>query len=100
MDFIVLDFEVDKEIPIILRKPFIATWKTMRVNDQQVTFNMLEAIKSPDEVKESNFMSVVNLAVTERIDMCCCKEDIKAATFKGFEDDNVVTTQMAWLREK
>ena len=100
VDFIVLDFEVDKEVPIILGRPFITIWKTMRVNDQQVTFNVLKAIKSPDEVEESNFMSVVDLAVTERIDMCCSREDIKAATFEGFEEENVTTTQMAWLGEK
>ena len=44
MDFIVLDFEADKEVQIILGKPFLATGKTlidvkkwelsMRVNDQ------------------------------------------------------------------
>ncbi|KAH9770018.1 hypothetical protein KPL71_012225 [Citrus sinensis] len=52
VDFIVLDFEADKEVPIILGRPFLATEKTMidvqkgeltmRVNDQQVTFNVLE----------------------------------------------------------
>ena len=51
VDFIVLDFEADKEVPIILGRPFLATGKTlidvqkgeltMRVNDQQVTFNVL-----------------------------------------------------------
>ncbi|KAH9725431.1 hypothetical protein KPL70_007875 [Citrus sinensis] len=44
VDFIVLDFEADKEVPIILGRPFLATGKTliavqkgelaMRVNDQ------------------------------------------------------------------
>ena len=58
VDFIVLDFKVDKEVPIILGRPFLATRKTlidvqkgdltMRVNDQQVTFNVLEAMRNPD----------------------------------------------------
>ena len=53
VDFIVLNFEVDKEVPIILGRPFLTTGKTLiglqkreltiRVNDQQVTFNVLEA---------------------------------------------------------
>ena len=44
VDFIVLDFEADKEVPIILGRPFLATGKTltdvqkgelpMQVNDQ------------------------------------------------------------------
>ncbi|XP_024042317.1 uncharacterized protein LOC107176042 [Citrus sinensis] len=29
VDFIVLDFEADKEVPIILRRPFLATGKTL-----------------------------------------------------------------------
>ncbi|KAH9671337.1 hypothetical protein KPL70_017334 [Citrus sinensis] len=59
VDFIVLDFEVDKEVPIILGGSFLAIGKTlidvqkgeltMRVNDQQVTFNVLEAMRNPEE---------------------------------------------------
>ena len=65
MDFIVLDFDADKEAPIILGRPFLATRKTLidvqkgelpiRVNDQQVTFNVLEAMKSPDKAEDCNF---------------------------------------------
>ena len=29
VDFIVLDFEANKEVPIILRRPFLATGKTL-----------------------------------------------------------------------
>ena len=75
VDFIVLDFEADKEVPIILRRPFRATGKTMidvqkweltmRVNDQQVTFNVLEAMKNPDEVEDCNFLSVVDFVVAD-----------------------------------
>ena len=69
VDFIVLDFKVDKEVAIILGRHFLATRNTlidvdkreliMRVNDQQVTFNMLDAMKSLDDVKSCNFISVV-----------------------------------------
>ncbi|XP_015389858.1 uncharacterized protein LOC107178784 [Citrus sinensis] len=65
VDFIVLDFEVDKEVPIILGGSFLAIGKTlidvqkgeltMRVNDQQVTFNVLEAMRNPEEVEYCNF---------------------------------------------
>ena len=99
MDFIVLDFETDKEVPIIFGRPFLATRKTvidvqkeeltMRVNDQQVTFNVLEAIKSPDKAEDCNFLSVVDLAVADRINRCCSKEVIKAATFESFEEENI-----------
>ena len=61
MDFIALDFEADKEVPIILGRPFLATGKTLinvqkgelitRVNDQQITFNVLEVMKSLNGLK-------------------------------------------------
>ena len=61
VDFIVLDFEADKEVPIILGRHFLATGNTlidvqkgeltMIVNDQQITFNVLDVIKSPMRLK-------------------------------------------------
>ena len=56
-DFIVLDFEADREIPILLGRPFLATARTvidvekgeltLRVTDEEVTFNMNKLMKSP-----------------------------------------------------
>ena len=110
MHFFVLDFEADKEEPIILGRPFLAKGKklidvqkrelTMWVNDQQVTFNVLEAIKSLDEVEECNILSAVHFVVTKRIDSCSSKEEIKAATFKELEKEDTTSTQIAWLGEK
>ena len=110
VDFIVLDFEVDKEVLIILGRPFLATGKTlidvqkgdltMRVNDQQVTFNVLEAMKNPDEVERCNFLSVVDFVVADRIDRCCSNEIIKVTTFEGFEEENVAVNQIDWMEGK
>ena len=53
VDFIVLDMEEDKEIPIILGRPFLATGRAMidvqrgelklRVQDDEIKFNVLHA---------------------------------------------------------
>lgn len=61
IDFIVLDYEVDREVPIILGRPFLATRRAlidvhqreliMRVNDQQVTFNVFNTLKYADELE-------------------------------------------------
>ena len=58
-DFIVLDMEEDKEIPIILGRPFLATGRAMvdvqwgelklRVRDNEVKFNVFEAVRHPAE---------------------------------------------------
>ena len=58
-DFIVLDMEEDKEIPIILGRPFLATRRAMidvqrgelklRVQDDEVKFNVFEAVRHSTE---------------------------------------------------
>ncbi|XP_017249843.1 uncharacterized protein LOC108220551 [Daucus carota subsp. sativus] len=63
-DFVILDFEEDKKIPIILGRPFLATAQTlidvqkgeltMKVHDQMVTFNVFNAMKLPTD-EESCF---------------------------------------------
>ncbi|XP_063942735.1 uncharacterized protein LOC135150382 [Daucus carota subsp. sativus] len=64
-NFVILDFEEDKKIPIILGRPFLATGRTlidvqkgeltMRVQDQMVTFNVFNAIKLPSDEEECSF---------------------------------------------
>ena len=54
-DFIILNYEVDKDVPIILGRPFLSTGRmlidihkgeiTMRVNGQEVIFNVFMALK-------------------------------------------------------
>ena len=61
-DFLVLDYEADRNVPIILGRPFLATGRTlidvqkgeltMRVNDQQVTFNVFKTLKFNGEIED------------------------------------------------
>ncbi|KAG9453713.1 hypothetical protein H6P81_006617 [Aristolochia fimbriata] len=56
-DFVVLDMEVDKNLPIILGRPFLATAgviidckqgnMTLRLNNDTINFNIKEAMKQP-----------------------------------------------------
>ncbi|XP_038904235.1 uncharacterized protein LOC120090579 [Benincasa hispida] len=58
-DFIILDYETDRDVSIILRRPFLATEKvlisvrkrelTMCVDNQEVKFNVLNALKFPND---------------------------------------------------
>ncbi|XP_038896008.1 uncharacterized protein LOC120084188 [Benincasa hispida] len=58
VDFIFLNYEVDRQVPIILGRPFLATGKvlinmhkgelTMRVDNQEVKLNVLNALKFSD----------------------------------------------------
>ncbi|KAL5542129.1 hypothetical protein UlMin_009839 [Ulmus minor] len=81
VDFIILDFEADMEVPIILGRPFLATGRalidvhngelTMRVQDEKVTFNVFQAMKFPNEVEECSALSLVDSLVSERFAECC-----------------------------
>ena len=74
-DFIVLDMEEDKEIPIILGRPFLATGKAMidvqqgelklRVQDDEVKFNVFEAVRHPAE-SDTCFMIETVEAIVSR----------------------------------
>ncbi|XP_024995849.1 uncharacterized protein LOC112529000 [Cynara cardunculus var. scolymus] len=63
-DFIILNFEADKEIPIILERPFLATGitlidvqkgeLTMSLQDQKVAFNVFNSLKALKYKEESD----------------------------------------------
>ncbi|KAI3461414.1 hypothetical protein Pfo_018077 [Paulownia fortunei] len=71
-DFILLDMEEDQDIPIILGRPFLATGRALidvqkgelilRVQDDQVSFNVFKEIKSPS--------GVANCLRVETVDKC------------------------------
>ncbi|KAI3701436.1 hypothetical protein L6452_26514 [Arctium lappa] len=66
-DFVILDFEADKDIPILLGRPFLATGRTlidvqkgeltMRLQDQKVTFNVFNSLRYPEDVEECSNLS-------------------------------------------
>ncbi|XP_024961093.1 uncharacterized protein LOC112501637 [Cynara cardunculus var. scolymus] len=75
-DFIILDFEADKDIPIILGRPFLATGITLidvqkgeltvRVQDQQVTFNVFNSFRYPEEREECSTLSLIETWCQEK----------------------------------
>ena len=75
VDFIILDYEADRDVPKIRRRPFLATRRTlidvqkgeltMRVQDKQVTFNVFKAMKLPNEPEEFFTISIIDTVVTE-----------------------------------
>ena len=77
-DFVILDFEEDKKIPIILGRPFLATGRTlidvqkgeltMRVHDQKVTFNVFKAMKFPADEEECFKVDMVDAVVNTEIE--------------------------------
>ncbi|XP_075480619.1 uncharacterized protein LOC142521276 [Primulina tabacum] len=62
VDFVVLDMAEDREIPLILGRPFLATGKALidvqkgelvlRLNDESVVFNVFQSIKYPNDTSD------------------------------------------------
>ncbi|XP_012442186.1 uncharacterized protein LOC105767224 [Gossypium raimondii] len=73
-DFIILDCETNKEVPIILRRSFLAIERTligvykgeltMQLNDEHVTFSVLESIHYKDK-EECHTIDVLDDLIEE-----------------------------------
>ncbi|RVW68547.1 hypothetical protein CK203_063695 [Vitis vinifera] len=68
-----IDMEEDRDVPLILGRPFLATGRTLidvhqgklilRVQDEQVTFNVFEAMNFPSDVDALFAISVLDRVV-------------------------------------
>ena len=106
-----LDYEADKEVPIILGRPFLATGRTlidvqkgeltMRVHDEQVTFNVFKAMQFPDDVEECAAMSVFDAVVDEEIQEEFCKSASQMFLSGNCDEDGgKEEAQVTWLGKK
>ncbi|XP_073138625.1 uncharacterized protein [Henckelia pumila] len=74
IDFIIFDMDDDYEVPLILGRPFIATSRALidvekgelvlRMNDQQIVFNMLQSVRDQSIVKSYFEVDVVDDCVS------------------------------------
>ena len=72
VDFVVIDIEEDKQVPLLLGRPFLATGAalidvkkgelTLREGDEEVHFNLNQSLKQPDfeKAKCKNVEKVVS----------------------------------------
>lgn len=87
VDFVVMDIEEDVKVPLILGRPFVKTAKVIidvddgklkvRVQDEEVNFNVFEAIQHPKEKEQCFKMDVVN-----EICLAARKQLAKASPFE------------------
>ena len=107
-NFIILDFEEDKKIPIILGRPFLATVRTlidvqkgeltMRVQDQDVTFNVFNAMKFPMKDEECFKVDLIDSAVTSELDHVLRSDASKKDLLGEFDsDDDEGNEQLQYL---
>ena len=109
VDFIILDFEADMEVPIILGRPFLATGRalidvhngelTMRVQDEKVTFNVFQAMKFPNEVEECSALSLVDSLVSEKFAECC-SSPIQSAACENSDLEEQAELECSWTETR
>ncbi|XP_070004091.1 uncharacterized protein [Nicotiana sylvestris] len=68
-DFVILDYEVEYEVLIILGRPFLETGKalvdveagelTFRVGDEKVVFHVCKSVRQPNSTEVCSFMDLV-----------------------------------------
>ncbi|XP_070015625.1 uncharacterized protein [Nicotiana sylvestris] len=87
-DFVILDCQVDKEIPIILGRPFSATWRAlidcetgelkMRLNDEEVIFNVQQFMRIPSEYANCSLVEAVYVILQEDDVTLTAKDPLEA----------------------
>ncbi|XP_024024351.1 uncharacterized protein LOC112092431 [Morus notabilis] len=97
VDFIILDYEADREMPIILGRPFLATRRTlidvqkreltMRVKYEQVTFNVLKSMRLPNEVEECFVVDVIDTSALKELEQACSKDLLDISALVELEEE-------------
>ncbi|XP_075098868.1 uncharacterized protein LOC107827011 [Nicotiana tabacum] len=92
-DFIILDYEVDELVPIILERPLLATGDAIikvregkmipRVDNEEAVFNVYRAIQLPRHYKDLAMISVVKINAPA-IEASAFKEDALEKTLMLF----------------
>ncbi|KAL5571089.1 hypothetical protein UlMin_020686 [Ulmus minor] len=109
VDFIVLDYEADLEVPIILGRPFLATGRTlidvqngeltMRVQDEHVTFNVFQSMKFPSDMEECSVISVADSLVAEQLERCC-EDSLQSSMLDDSNLEDEIEEEWAWIETK
>ena len=104
VDFVVLDMEEDREVPLILGRPFLATRRALidvqegklelRVQDEKVTFNVFDATKFPLEADSCLRVDVIEEVVTSSFGAISTTTPLEAYLVNSkmaeeFEDSNL-----------
>nr|XP_009784142.1 PREDICTED: uncharacterized protein LOC104232595 [Nicotiana sylvestris] len=87
-DFVILDCQVDKEIPIILGRPFLTTRRALIgcetgelkiiLNNEEITFNVQKSIRRPSEFANYSLIDVVDVILEEEDETLNIKDPIAA----------------------
>ncbi|XP_075099043.1 uncharacterized protein LOC142175930 [Nicotiana tabacum] len=87
-DFVILDCQVDEEIPLILGRPFLATGRAlidceigelkMRLNGEEVICNVQQSMRRPSEYANCSLVEAVDVILQEDDMTLSVKDPLKA----------------------
>ncbi|XP_070002889.1 uncharacterized protein [Nicotiana sylvestris] len=98
-DFVILDCEVDYEVPIFLGRPFLATGKalcdvearelTFRVGDEKVVFHVCKSMQQPNSTEVCSFMDLVTDVIVDETSATINVGDMLEVVLLNFDDDEM-----------
>ncbi|XP_070004479.1 uncharacterized protein [Nicotiana sylvestris] len=98
-DFIILDCEVDYEVPIILGRPFLTTGKalydveagelTFWVGDEKVVFRMCKSMQQPNSNEVCSFVDLVINVIVDKISTTINVGDMLELVLLNFDDGEI-----------
>ncbi|XP_070007485.1 uncharacterized protein [Nicotiana sylvestris] len=99
MDFVILDCEVDYEVPIILGIPFLAMGKplvdvesrelTFWIGDEKVIFHVCKSMRQPNSNELYSFMDLVTDVIIDETSVVMNVDDTLEAVLLKFDDDEM-----------
>ncbi|XP_070025791.1 uncharacterized protein [Nicotiana sylvestris] len=112
-DFVILDFEVDYELPIIVGRPFLPTGKalvdmeagelTFRVGDEKVVFHVCKSMKQPNSTDVCSFVDLVTEVIVDDTSAMINVEDPLEAVLLNHdatEDEVLVDATLEVLQQR
>ncbi|XP_070049206.1 uncharacterized protein [Nicotiana tomentosiformis] len=95
--FVILDCEVDYEVPIIMGRPFLATWKalvhveagelTFRVGDENVVFHGCKSMRQPNSSEVCSFVDHVTEVIVDDTSAVINVEDTLEIVLLNHDED-------------
>ncbi|XP_070050740.1 uncharacterized protein [Nicotiana tomentosiformis] len=105
-DFVILDCQVDGEIPIILGRTFLATGRAlidyetgelkMRLNNEEITFNVQKSMRRPSEFANCSLTDAVDVIMEEDDEALNAKDPLIACLVNLEEVLKECKTAIGW----
>ncbi|XP_070006487.1 uncharacterized protein [Nicotiana sylvestris] len=97
--FVILDCEVDYEVPIILRRPFLATGKALvdiearelifQVGDEKVVFHVCKSTRQSNSNEVCSFVGLVTDVIVDETSDVMNVDDTLEAVLLNFNDEEM-----------